>query len=532
MLLKRVGAGSGNTNGDGRTPPTPPPAENQQAAPPPPAYPQNPNYAAQPSAPNFTPPSPQPGYAPPQQPAPGQGAYQPAFTPSSAPPGPGPSVPGAGLNGVVVDRTRLRDYRNLIVNRIQASIGPNTILTRDDKTVRDLAAKFKSVYETLQINLPSDQQSLLFDEVLAEMVGFGPLEQLLADDTISEIMVNGPNQIYIEQKGKLRESDILFENDDHVMRVINRIIAPLGRRVDRKWPMVDARLPDGSRVNAIIPPCAIKGPTITIRKFSKKPLTPQDLVRFGTVTEDMVKFLEACVRARLNIVVAGGTGSGKTTLLNILSSFIPDDERIITIEDAAELQLSQRHVVSLESKPADVDGTGKVEIRDLVKNSLRMRPERIVIGECRGGETLDMLQAMNTGHDGSLTTTHANTPRDTLSRLETLSMMAGMDLPIRVIREQIASAVNLIVQQARLRDGSRKVIYITEVQGMEEANIVLQDIFMWREEGQDANGKVIGQLAPTGLRPKFYEKLEMVGYKLPPSLFGAQMPGAQRRGGK
>jgi len=508
MLLKRVGGGGGNNNSESRPPAPQPPAE----APAPPI--QNPNPAQN------------GGYGG------GQGGnynMQPALTPTAAPSNLPAAIPGVGLPGMVVDRSKLREVRNQIVNKIQLGIGPNTVLTRDDKTIRELATKFKTVYDSLQINLPPDQQKLLFDEVLAEMVGFGPLEQLLSDDTISEVMVNGAHQIYVEQKGKLRESDVQFENDEHVMRVINRIIAPLGRRVDRKWPMVDARLPDGSRVNAIIPPCAIKGPTITIRKFSKKPLTPQDLIRFGTMTEDMMKFLEACVHGRLNIVVAGGTGSGKTTLLNVLSSFIPDDERIVTIEDAAELQLTQRHVVSLESKPADVDGTGRVEIRDLVKNSLRMRPERIIVGECRGGEALDMLQAMNTGHDGSLTTTHANTPRDTLSRLETLSMMAGMDLPVKVLREQISSAIQLIVQQARLRDGSRKVIYITEIQGMEEANIVLQDIFMWREEGQDSNGKVIGKLEPTGLRPKFYEKLEMVGYKLPPSLFGAQMPTQGRR---
>ncbi|NWJ97193.1 MAG: CpaF family protein [Chloroflexi bacterium] len=523
MLLKRV-SGGGSGGNDSRSPadnPAPP------APPPPPIPSQNPG--GPPAGYNPPPPPSMPTQPPSQGQQGGNFGVQPVIAPSAAPTGAPPPIPGAGLPGMVVDRNKLRDFRNQVVNRIQNSIGPNTILTRDDKTIRDLAARFKTIYDTLQINLPPDQQRLLFDEVLAEMVGFGPLEALLSDDTISEVMVNGPHQIYVEQKGKLRESEVQFENDEHVMRVINRIIAPLGRRVDRKWPMVDARLPDGSRVNAIIPPCAIKGPTITIRKFSKKPLVPADLVRFGTVTEDMVKFLEACVRARLNIVVAGGTGSGKTTLLNILSSFIPDDERIITIEDAAELQLTQRHVVSLESKPADIDGTGKVEIRDLVKNSLRMRPERIVIGECRGGETLDMLQAMNTGHDGSLTTAHANTPRDTLSRLETMSMMAGLDLPVRIIREQIASAVQLIVQQARLRDGSRKVIYITEIQGMEEANVVLQDIFLWKEEGQDANGKVIGQLAPTGLRPKFNEKLEMVGYKLPPSLFGGQMPGPQRR---
>ncbi len=478
-----------------------------------------------------------PSEAPPLPPMPNAGAGAPPVAngvpvapPSPASPQGGPmNIPGLGLAGIVVDRDKLRDFRNQIVSRIQNSIGPNTVLTKDEKTMKELATKFKLIYDQLQLNLPQEQQKVLFDEVLAEMVGFGPLEQLLVDDTITEIMVNGPKQIFIEQRGKLTETNVTFENDEHVMRVINRIIAPLGRRIDRKSPMVDARLPDGSRVNAIIPPCAIKGPSITIRKFNKKPLTSDNLINFGTVTSDMMKFLEACVKARLNIVVSGGTGSGKTTLLNVLSAFIPEEERIVTIEDAAELQLQQRHVVCLETKKADVDGTGEVTIRDLVKNSLRMRPDRIVVGECRGGEALDMLQAMNTGHDGSLTTIHANTPRDTTRRLETLCLMAGMDLPLKVLREQIASAIDLIVQQARLRDGSRKVIYITEIQGMEGDNIVLQDIFQWEEEGEDSGGRVIGALKPTGLRPKFIDKLKLIGYNLPPSMFGAILPGMERR---
>jgi pilus assembly protein CpaF len=395
--------------------------------------------------------------------------------------------------------------------------------------MKELSTKFKLIYDQLQINLPKEEQTILFDEVIAEMVGFGPLEQLLLDETITEIMVNGPKLIFIEQKGRITESPITFENDDHVMRIINRIIAPLGRRVDRKSPMVDARLPDGSRVNAIIPPCALNGPTITIRKFNKKPLTVENLINFGSITADMAKFLEACVKAKLNIVVSGGTGSGKTTLLNVLSSFIPEEDRIVTIEDAAELQLQQRHVVSLETKKPEVDGTGEVTIRDLVKNSLRMRPERIVVGECRGSEALDMLQAMNTGHDGSLTTLHANTPRDATRRIETMCLMAGMDLPLKVLREQMSSAINVIIQQSRLRDGSRKVTFITEVQGMEGDNIVLQDIFIFEEEGQDHAGKVIGRLKPTGLRPKFEDKLKMIGYNLPPSMFGAAFPGAKDR---
>jgi pilus assembly protein CpaF len=325
--------------------------------------------------------------------------------------------------------------------------------------------------------------------------------------------------VWVERKGHLLESGVTFIDDEHVMRIAQRIIAPLGRRLDRKWPMVDARLPDGSRVNIIAPPCALQGTTITIRKFFKTPLTVDNLVDFGTVTRPMADFLKACVVGRLNMVVAGGTGSGKTTLLNVLSSFIPDGERIVTIEDSAELRLNQRHVVSLESKPADADSAGAVTIRHLVTNALRMRPERIVVGECRSGETLDMLQAMNTGHDGSLTTLHANTPRDALSRIETMVMMSGMDLPIRVIREQVASAIDLIVQQARLRDGSRKVTYITEVQGMEGDTIVLQDIFRFKETGNDAHGKVAGTLQPTGLVPNFVARLEDAGQKIDRQLF-------------
>jgi len=305
------------------------------------------------------------------------------------------------------------------------------------------------------------------------------------------------------------------------MRVIDRIISPLGRRCDESSPMVDARLPDGSRVNAIIPPLSLVGPVITIRKFSKNPLTTDDLVNYGTLTPDMVAFLKACVESRLNVIVSGGTGSGKTTLLNVLSSFIPDDERIVTIEDSAELQLRQDHVVTLESRPANVEGKGRIAIRDLVINALRMRPERIVVGECRGAEALDMLQAMNTGHDGSMTTAHANSPRDVLSRIETMCLMAGMDLPLRAIREQISKAIEVVVQQSRMKDGTRKVTNITEVQGMEGDVIVMQDIFVYEQTGMDENGKIIGRLRPTGIRPKFIEKFETQGIFLPASVFGA-----------
>ncbi|HEX8524073.1 MAG TPA: CpaF family protein [Tepidisphaeraceae bacterium] len=348
----------------------------------------------------------------------------------------------------------------------------------------------------------------------APRVDFGPIQPLLDDDTVSEVMVNGPNLVYAERKGKLQKTDVRFRNDEHVMEIIERIIKPLGRHVNANNPMVDARLPDGSRVNAVIAPCTIDGPSITIRKFGKGKLTIDDLIRFGAVTPQMAEFLKACVVARLNIVVAGGTGSGKTTLLNVLSSFIPDDERIVTIEDAAELKLHQEHVVRLESKKPDLDGSGGVTIRDLVRNSLRMRPERVIVGECRGGETLDMLQAMNTGHDGSLTTLHANTPRDAISRIETMALMGGIDFPVKVIREQVASAIELIIQATRLRDGSRKITAITEIGGMEGDKVCLQDVF--RYENND--------LRPTGLRPHFTAKLEAAGFNLPPQIF---MPGGK-----
>lgn len=373
----------------------------------------------------------------------------------------------------------------------------------------------------MQKNLPlaKTEREKIIQEVLDEVLGFGPIEPLLRDDSVSEIMVNHARQVYVERKGKLVLTDVVFRDDDHVKRVIEKIITPLGRRCDESTPYVDARLPDGSRVNAVIPPIALKGPNITIRKFAKEKLTIEDLIRFGTLTREMANFLDACVKARLNIIVSGGTGSGKTTTLNILSSFIPEDERIITCEDAAEIQLRQEHWIQLESRPPNVEGKGAVTIRDLVRNCLRMRPERIIVGECRAGEALDMLQAMNTGHDGSLTTVHANNPRECISRLETLCLMAGMDLPQRAIREQIASAVDLIVQQSRLRDGSRKITFITEVQGMEGDVVVLSDIFVFEQTGVDERGRILGKLKATGIRPKFAEKFEEQGIKLPQDTF-------------
>ncbi|MBE4909299.1 CpaF family protein [Bacillus luteolus] len=357
------------------------------------------------------------------------------------------------------------------------------------------------------------------DELINDLAGFGPINPLLMDENVTEVMVNGPNHVYCERKGKIELTSIKFRDEEHVMNIIEKIVSPIGRRIDESSPMVDARLPDGSRVNAIIPPLALNGPTITIRKFSKDPFQVEDMINFGTLTHEMAVFLEACVKAKLNVFVSGGTGSGKTTTLNVLSNFIPYDERIITIEDAAELQLGQEHVISLESRPPNIEGKGAITIRDLVRNSLRMRPDRIVIGEVRGGEALDMLQAMNTGHDGSLATGHSNSPRDMIARLETMVLLAGIELPIKAIREQIAGAVDVIIQQARLKDGSRKIINITEVQGLEGDVIVLQDIFSFKQEGLDADGKVKGKLVPTGVRPKFYERLEASGIHIPTSVF-------------
>ncbi|HPH98345.1 MAG TPA: CpaF family protein [Anaerolineaceae bacterium] len=381
----------------------------------------------------------------------------------------------------------------------------------------------QQAYVSTRVQLPTTLRDQLFHEIMDDLVGFGAIQPLLDDPDITEVMVNGAHRVYIERKGKLTKTNVSFDNDAQVMHLIERIILPLGRRVDVDSPTVDARLPDGSRVNAVIPPVALDGPTITIRKFQKGKLSVDQLIEFGSLTRHMAEFIRVCVISRLNIIISGGTGSGKTTLLNVLSGFIPSDERIVTIEDAAELRLQQEHVVRLETKPANVDGTGAVVIRDLVRNSLRMRPDRIVVGEVRGGEALDMLQAMNTGHDGSLTTLHANAPRDALARLETMCLMAGMDMPLRVIREQIASAVDLIVQQSRMKDGTRKVTAITEVAGMEGDTVVLTDIFKFEQTGVGQDGKVLGELKPTGIRPLFTPRLEAAGFKLGPEVFGASL---------
>lgn len=424
-------------------------------------------------------------------------------------------------------------------NKIEKDIDPyiNLKAKIQNKVIEELDIDFKDIsdenedlkqrinviltkcIEEESLNLTNQQKKKVKEELLDEIIGFGPITQFLKDSSVTEIMVNGPNKIYVERSGKLTLTDAKFKNDDHVMHVIKKIVSPLGRRIDESSPMVDARLPNGSRVNAIIPPLAIDGPSITIRKFAEDPFTVEDLIRFGTFTSKMAEFLKYCVEGRLNIVVSGGTGSGKTTTLNVLSSFIPNEERIVTIEDAAELQLSQEHVVRLETRPANLEGKGEITIRDLVKNSLRMRPDRIVVGEVRSGEALDMLQAMNTGHDGSLTTGHANSPRDMLSRLETMVLMSGMNLPVRAIRDQIASAIDVIIQQSRLMDGSRKITHITEVQGMEGDVIILQDIFRFEQKGLDNKGKVKGDFVFTGVMPKFIQKLREKGINIPPEIF-------------
>ena len=417
------------------------------------------------------------------------------------------------------------DLKTRVQNKLLAELDPSMDITRTEEVKRTILELFEQILAEENIVLSRPERARLFEQIAAEILGLGPLQPLLEDDTITEIMVNGAKNIYIERKGKLHRVPVTFENNEHVLRIIDRIVAPLGRRIDESSPYVDARLQDGSRVNAVIPPISLVGPVLTIRKFSKNPITVDQLIQFGSITSEALQFLKACVESRLNLVISGGTGSGKTTLLNVMSGFIPDDERILTIENAAELQLRQEHVVTLESRPPNIEGRGEITIRDLVINSLRMRPERIIVGECRGGETLDMLQAMNTGHDGSMTTAHANSPRDALARLETMCLMAGMDLPVRAIREQVSSAIDVICQQERMRDGTRKVVTICEVSGMEGDVITMTDIFSFEQTGVEA-GKVVGRLRPTGLRPKFMDQIEAAGINLPPSIFGV---GERRR---
>lgn len=419
----------------------------------------------------------------------------------------------------VATRDAYTDLKNRIQQKLIAELDPSMDVTKTSEVRSTIQEMFETMLLQEQIVLTRSEKKRLFEQIVAEILGYGPLEEYLNVEGITEIMVNGPKHVYVERAGRVQRVNTTFEDDEHLMRIIERIVAPLGRRIDEGAPMVDARLPDGSRVNAVIPPISLVGPTLTIRIFAKIPLTVENLIEFGTITRESIEFLKACVIAKVNLIISGGTGSGKTTTLNIMSGFIPDGERIVTIENAAELQLRQEHVVTLESRPPNIEGRGEVSIRDLVVNSLRMRPDRIIVGEVRSGEALDMLQAMNTGHEGSMTTLHANSPRDMLARLETMVLMAGMDLPHRAIREQMASAVDLVVHQDRMRDGSRKITSISEIQGMEGDVITMSEIYRFEQTGYE-NGKVIGRLRPTGLRPKFMYKLQEAGIMLPPSIFG------------
>jgi len=421
--------------------------------------------------------------------------------------------------GVGAQKDTYSDLKTRVQNRLLSELDPSMDITRVSEVRNTIQDLFEQVLAEENIVLSRPERQRLFEQISAEILGYGPIQTLLEDDTITEVMVNGAKSIYIERAGKIIRVPVAFESDEHVLRIIDRIVAPLGRRIDESSPYVDARLPDGSRVNAVIPPISLVGPVLTVRKFAKNPITLEQLIDYGTITPESLQFLKACVESKLNLVISGGTGSGKTTLLNILSQFIPGDERIITVENAAELQLRQEHVVTLESRPPNIEGRGEVTIRQLVINCLRMRPDRIIVGEIRDEAALDMLQAMNTGHDGSMTTAHSNSPRDTLARMETMVMMAGMELPIRAIREQVSSAIDLIIHEERMRDGTRKVVNITEVSGMEGDVITMTDIFVFEQSGFE-EGKILGRLRPTGLRPKFMEKIETSGIHLPPSIFG------------
>jgi len=417
-----------------------------------------------------------------------------------------------------------QDLKNRVQTKLLAGLDPSMDVSKLTEVRRTIQELFEQILNEENIVLSRPERARLFEQIAAEILGFGPLQPLLEDESITEIMVNGAKNIYVERKGKILRVPLTFESNEHVMRIIERIVAPMGRRVDESSPYVDARLPDGSRVNAVIPPISLVGPVLTIRKFARIPITIEQLVEYGSLTPDAITFLKACVESRLNVVISGGTGSGKTTLLNVLSGFIPGDERIVTIENAAELQLRQEHVVTLESRPANIEGRGEITIRALVINALRMRPDRIIVGEIRDEAAIDMLQAMNTGHDGSMTTAHSNSPRDTLARMETMVLMGGMDLPMKAIREQIASAIDLVIHQERMRDGTRKVVNITEVTGMEGDVITMTDIFIFEQQGYE-NGNVLGRLRPTGLRPKFMDKIEASGIHLSPQIFSSAQSG-------
>jgi pilus assembly protein CpaF len=452
--------------------------------------------------------------------------------PVAAPPPVAPSPPAAtsptpslpSHRALPTERVPTRDeLLRGIRMRLQHEV-VNAFDTLLDEQVTDVHTKIEGIVDRTVAQqgfaVTRLERERLVDELADDVTGFGPLEPLLQDESITEVMVNGPTQIYIERNGKIQKVDTVFLNDEHVLRVIDRIITPMGRRIDEMSPRVDARLPDGSRVNAIVEPLSLVGPVITVRKFATHPYTVDDLIRFGTATPEMFDFLKACIEARLNLFVSGGTGSGKTTTLNVLSQYIPNDERIVTIEDAAELQLRQDHVITLESRPPNLEGEGEITIRHLLRNAMHMRPDRVIVGECRSGEALDMLQAMTTGHDGSLSTGHANSPKDMLRRLETMVLMTGYQLPLRAIREQIASAVDLIVHTARLKDGTRKIVNITEVYGIEDDEILTQDIFAFEQTGIDDEGKIVGELRPTGIRPTFMAQFQKNGVALPPGEFG------------
>ena len=433
----------------------------------------------------------------------------------------------AAISNDVAD-TAYQSIKKTVHRRLVAEMSPQeqmvlSAVHQDAAQVEQVIGNYvEKVLEENPFAVPVSERSKIVSDLKDEMLGLGPIEVLLKDPTVTEVMVNGPKKIFVERMGRLQLTDIQFHDDSHVMNIIERILSPIGRHIDESVPLVDARLEDGSRVNIIIPPLSLIGPCITIRKFATKALSVDNLITFGTLDRKMADFIKACIQARINILVSGGTGSGKTTTLNVLSSFIPENERIVTIEDAAELKLQQEHVVTLESRPANIEGNGEITIRDLVKNALRMRPDRIIVGEVRGGEALDMLQAMNTGHDGSLTTAHANNPRDALSRLETMVLMAGFEMPIRAIREQVSSAIELILQQSRLKDGSRKITYITEVQHMEGDVINTQDLFRFEQTGMDENGKLTGHFVSTGMQPGFMDKFQVNGVSLPDDFFMAE----------